>query len=386
MQLLLLLAAFLASYSVNALTFASAEADAKSTVKPAFPFPLWDFGAIGVTSNSQRLGSDVSDCYVWSVGPRAFVWARHVSPQPDAAVIYRGVRYELESVTPIGSDVVLGIIKGQTPTWGAVWKGFGFVTNKVPSGWPPGFGMPATVDKVETVSIAKSDVVALSAGPGGIVHDNEQCLGTDTRPPAKRWASVTNCGLGVFGVSSIERIKASGSTFEMDIIGPEFSIPFGTPQAGSNPGAWTGDSGGGVFIRDTAGDWRLIGLMHAGGSCRGNSIDGAVVNEASFLNPEFWSLVGNPSKSEQYKGLRSYFADAPRYEAMPTPTPAPVQPPPQPPPVSTITLTNTVTIPVWITNTVTVTNAVQGYFTTQQRQALTAARNALQWALDALTK
>lgn len=383
------LSILLAMAKASALTFTSADLDAKSTQRPAFPFSPWDYGAIGVDADGRTLGAPGAECFVWSVGPSAFIWARHVSPQPTSAVIFRGVRYPLKSTTPIGSDIVLGIIEGSTPVWGAVWKGFGMVTNKVPSGWPPGFGMPATVDKVEPVSVAGAPIVALSGGPGGIVRENEACLGTDTRPPSKRWAAVTNCAVSMYGVGSIPKLKQAGSTFEYDIVGPEYSFTFGTPSSGDNPGAWTGDSGGGVFIRDPAGNWLLMGLMHAGGSCRGNAIEGAIANEPSFLNAELCEKMGFAGRAGSLAWVRGYFADAPNLSA---PIQIPVQPPPiQPPqpatpPVSVITLTNTVSVPVYVTNVVTITNRIQSYLTTQQRQALESARTALQWAMDVLSK
>lgn len=379
----------LAMANADALTFTSADLDAKSTQRPPFPFSPWDYGAIGIDSDGRTLGAPGADCVVWSVGPSAFIWARHISPQPTTAIIFQGVRYPLKSVTPIGSDIVLGVIEGRTPVWGSVWKGFGMVTNKVPSGWPPGFGMPTTVDKVEPVSVAGANIVALSAGAGGIVHENEPCLGSDRRPPAKRWAAVTNCSIGIYGISSIESGISAGSTFEMNIVGPEFSFTFGTPSSGDNPGAWPGDSGGGVFIRDPSGNWLLMGIMHTGGSCRGNAIEGAIASEPSFLNAELCGKMGFPGRAAGLAWVRSYFADAPNLSA---PIPIPIQPPPIPPPqpaappVSVITLTNTVSVPVYVTNVITITNRIQSCLTTQQRQALESARTALQWAMDVLTK
>ena len=148
----------------------------------------------------------------------------------------------------------------------------------------------------------------------------------------------------------------------------------------SNPGAWTGDSGGGVFIK-TADGWRLVGLMHSGGSCKGNTIDGGIIAEAAYLKPELWKGIGKAGNEATYAWVKQYLADAPSYTVTPPAPPvAPVQQPTQP--AAPVTITNTVT--VTLTNFVTV--GISNPLTFQQRAIIQQARDALRTLMDELGK
>lgn len=301
-------------------------------------FSPWDscgalHGGYGVRSDGWKLGSEEYPTAVWPVGPHAFIHAHHINPGPLVKVVYLGQEYNVTERYELQSDVVLLIVDGTLDSYHALWRGYSEVTNVTVKDQVyniPGFGQVVfnriTNETVVATSIGSKLMVGVSGGPFG--------FGVCAAPGAPRvaWGLASNCVAQPARWQSMRYAMSNPLAYTyspMTVYGPSFSIPYMRDDA-ANFGAWTGDSGGAVFIED-GGKWWLAGLMNSGGNCRGAEIGGAFAFNAPAFSQEYWSAVAQ-DKLPQFLALRSHFATEPKYQPCGGTDPVAVDPPPFEPP------------------------------------------------------
>lgn len=325
-----------------------------SAPSTAYNFPVWDqcghiYGAWGYRQDGSLFGSSNTPTVLWPVGPYAFVHAGHIENSggigPVTNIVFQGQSFNVDKRYELQSDIILLIVTNKLTNYNAVWPYYSETTNVTVTPndhFVPGFGIihfpPITNTTIVPVNISNKTVFGMSSGPFG------QGICVSPGAPAMAWGVASNTYGATYNWHSMRMSYTNPAAYSyspLRVFTPSIQIPYASPNA-TNFGAWTGDSGGGIFIYDN-GQWWLAALMHAGGNCLGAEIMGAFIYNASVFNQEYWNIIGDPTGVTNGLALRSYFATNAAYSFcagypsltnQPTPptNPPPVVQPPDPPP------------------------------------------------------
>jgi hypothetical protein len=163
-----------------------------------------------------------------AIGPNDFLTAAHVGGFPGEAFSYRGRTYRALDATPLpGRDM-------------CVWR----VARRMPD-WAPLYTGRAEIGK---------DVVMFGRGTG---------RGPEVRVDGQRrgWFWGATDDRLSWGRSWVMRLLPARVTGAVNAPGEAFAVPFDA-DAGPDAGVVSsGDSGGGVFLRDDDGHWKLCGVI-----------------------------------------------------------------------------------------------------------------------------
>lgn len=297
--------------------------------------PCDSYGAVGVAKSGAALGETNRDVAVWPVGPFAFVHSRHVNPQPDSHVLFRGRRYDIVESHELGNDAVLLVVTNVLPGWNAVWRGFHRTTTFTTNWWaPPAPRLAMVSSNHGPVSIRHLPIMAISGGPSGTTFDGGGCS-PQAGSFAKRWGYGTNAWISDVHWPFVLQALVENRYSTVGTFGPTISVPFVDRAGTSQFGARLGDSGGAFFIYED-GTWWLAGLIHSGGYCRSSSVSAPILYESLHFQDDFYTAVrqskqiavelwANPNarRGEFHRRLRErYFATTPSYDDCPDLPPA----------------------------------------------------------------
>ncbi len=203
----------------------------------------------GALTNSGWETQQLSGYGATAIGPNQVLTASHLNIGAGSHFLYHGIDYPvLGSVTPPDADIRLFWVAGRLPAWAPLYRGSNELDSMLVF---HGFGGP------------KGDPVYVTNQFNQKQQRGWLWTGSDGR---MRWGTNTVLATAVQGyIGTNNMASVFNSQYGPDVI--TFS---------------TGDSGGGIFIYDTDGVWKLAGVVSSVESSYRYTATGATFRAALF--------------------------------------------------------------------------------------------------------
>ncbi len=194
-----------------------------------------------------------------AIGPHSFITATHVGGFPGEAFVLDGVNYRaIDATTLPGTDLCVWRVAGTLPLWAALYT------------------RNAEVGR-DIVMFGRGTDRGAPIRVGGAIH-GWQTSGADARLSwGRSWVAAA------IPAQTIRSASAFG-----DGLAAPFDADAG-PDAG---GVSSGDSGGGVFLKDEDGQWKLAGVIYGvetgfySSADPKNSISGAIFDSRGLYRQQ----------------------------------------------------------------------------------------------------